>query len=113
MYVLSLRKLTDPTGRPDAIARSDTAAKLWSFVELHTIRPVMRNIEGRMVMCVFEEGSELAEYAAPNPADAEEGVIYIDSLDARVDVMLNALRPRLEEQVRAADEILVNGTIEI
>lgn len=113
MYVLSLRKLTNPNGPPDIIARSTHASRVWGFVELHTVRPFVRQLDGRAVMCIFGQGSELADYAAPNPAREDEGVLFIGTFDERVDKMLAALRPQIEQQVREAEAIMNEGTVEV
>lgn len=110
-YVLALRKLDEPDGRVHAIARSDSEQGLWTYVENCSVQPVYREIAGRRVMCVYGQDTELAEYAPPNPHNNDEGVLFFGSIEERVEVILNAMRPDVERQVRESRAEIERNTI--
>lgn len=110
-YVLALRKLDDPDGRVHAIARSDSEQGLWTYVEQCSVIPTYREIGGKRVLCVYGQDTELAEYAPPNPQNNDEGVLYFGSIEERVTMILNTMRPDIERQVRESRAEIERNTI--
>ncbi len=114
MFVLSLRKLTDLHGRPEAIARSENRENLVKFVNscLGDAR-LVETSPGIQVMTVFAVDSQLNGYDMPYPGNLDEGILDLGTFQDRVEALIAAARPQMEEQVRNALRQLVEGTIEV
>lgn len=111
MYVLSLRKLAEPEGKPDAIAHSEDRTVLEKFISRSMSYPRWIEQDGKKVMSVFREESELAQYLPPYPGREDEGILDVGTVDERIASACELAKISVTQQVRSAWDEMLSNTI--
>lgn len=111
MFILRLRSVIAPYN-VFAVARSESAESLQEFIRSQVGTPVLPVKEGE-AMRIFKQDGPLADFSFPSPGDEETGVLDLGSVEDRIEAAWQATRPSIEQQVRAAWDEMLDGTIEV
>jgi len=113
MFVLCLRRLDDPSGPSFVVAHSESESSLEDFIAFHSIKPVVDTLNGKRVLRVFNPKGELGDYCAPSHSRDDEGIRDLGTLDDRVNVLIDQIRPSLEQQVKEAWSQMTEGSVKV
>ena len=114
MYVLCLRRIAEPGASPMGVAHSDSEQKLLDYMTEHSRSPAFVEVEdGVKVFRVFAPGSGLEEFMPPTPGSDDEGIKKLDSVEDTVNLILEASRQTVLENVLAAREKMIQNTVPV
>lgn len=113
MYMLCLRRISDPTAAPMGVAHSDSEQKLLDYMTKHSSAPTFVEVNGTKVFRVFAPGSGLEDFMPPTPGSEDEGVKKLDSVDQTVKAILDSMRPQVEQNVVEARQKMYKNTIPV